>query len=360
MKFNNYDMVLLTDQKQRMYYLGFNSSAGYVMQFPDITVFVVDNRYYHAAKKQLKHMTNVEVICSGDYNLLVDYVKFRQIKVIGIDFSVTTVKLLDHFKFIMPEGTEFFDIGPELEAEASIKNFGEIKAIKKACSIAERAFKEIVPFLEVGVTERAIAAELEYMFKKFGASDKSFDTIVAFGENSAIPHHESGNTALKENVPVLMDFGCIYQGYCSDMTRTMFFGVPDMGFLRRYKAVYDAHMNVFNNVRAGMTGKEADALARSVLEERGFAQYFTHSLGHGVGIHVHEHPYLAPSRFNVLQNGMVFSNEPGIYFNGYYGIRIEDTCYLECGVAHTFMKDDKRLIVIQDGKAKKFNFLDIK
>lgn len=356
MNFIKYDMVLLTDQKQRLYRLGFNSTDGYVMWFGNATFFVVDNRYYHAACEQLASKKDVEVISGSGYGLLPDYVVSRRVKRIGIDFSVTTVSLLDQFKRLLPF-VEFVDIGPELEAEASIKNSDELSAIKKACSIAEKAFTDITPFLEVGVTEREIAAELEYMFKKYGASDKSFDTIVAFGENSAIPHHETGKTRLKDNVPVLMDFGCIYNGYCSDMTRTMFFGVPDMGFLRRYKAVYDAHMNVLNNVRAGMTGNDADALARGVLAERGFAEYFTHSLGHGVGVHIHEHPYLAPSRLNVLQNGMVFSNEPGIYLYGNYGIRIEDTCYLENDVLHTFMKDDKRLIVIQDGEASKLNCL---
>ena len=357
MKFNQYDMVLLTDPKQRMYFLGFNSSAGYVMHFRDVTVFVVDNRYFHAARKALAHMKSVEVVCSGDYGVLRDYVKGRGIEVIGIDYSVTTIKQRELWQGLLPRGTQFFDIGPELEAEASIKNFGEIKAIKKACAIAERAFKEVIPCLEEGVTEREVAAELEYLFKKHGASGKSFDTIVAFGENSAVPHHETGNTHLKPQMPVLMDFGCIYEGYCSDMTRTLYFGEPDVGFLRNYKAVYDAHMNVFNNVRAGMTGKEADALARDLLQERGLGAYFTHSLGHGVGVNIHEHPYLAPSRTNVLQNGMVFSNEPGVYFNGKYGIRIEDTCYLEGGVAHSFMKDDKRLIVISKDKVKKFKFL---
>ena len=349
-------MVLLTDQKQRQYFLGFNSSAGYVMHFRDVTVFVVDSRYYFAAKRALAKNKNIDVICSGEYNALVDYVRCRKIKYVGIDFSVTTIKQRNYFEKILPEGTIFYDIGPELEYEMSIKSGEEIKAIKKACSIAEKSFWEALACLEEGVTEVEVAAELEFRFKMNGASDKSFDSIIAFGANSAVPHHETGHTQLREGVPVLMDFGCIYKGYCSDMTRTLYFGKPTEEFMKNYKAVYDAHMNALNNIKAGMTGKEADALARDVLKERGLGDYFTHSLGHGIGVHVHEAPYLAPSRQNVLEEGMVFSNEPGVYFNGKYGLRIEDTCYLEGGVAHTLMKDDKRLLTIQNGKNKKINF----
>ena len=156
-------------------------------------------------------------------------------------------------------------------------------------------------------------------------------------------------------MPVLMDFGCIYNGYCSDMTRTLWYGDnPDEKFLNAYQAVYDAHIAVFDNVRPGMTGAEADALARDLLTERGYGEYFTHSLGHGVGINIHEYPWLAPKRDCLLLDGMVFSDEPGVYFNGKFGIRIEDTIYLKDSRAHTFMQDDKKLIIVNNGKAKKY------
>ena len=139
------------------------------------------------------------------------------------------------------------------------------------------------------------------------------------------------------------------------MTRTMFFGEPDPKFLRAYKAVYEAHFAALDNIKVGMTGKQADETARSVLRNYGYAEYFTHSLGHGIGVHIHEFPFLAPSRDNVLYENMVFSDEPGIYFDGKFGIRIEDSCHLTAEGLKTFMKEDKRLIVIKNGKITKRN-----
>lgn len=353
MKFANYDLCLITDEKERLYLLGFASTDGYVIHGRTRTTLVIDKRYYYAAKKSLEPK-GFEVVCGSDYSYLKDYILSCDVKVLGLDYSVTTVKQFDALKTLLPN-ISFYDIGGELEYEASIKNPEEIKTIAKSCSIAEKSFLEIIPFIEEGVTEKDLAAELEYRFKKNGATDKSFDTIIAFGANSAVPHHCTGKTKLKQNTPVLMDFGCIYNGYCSDMTRTLYFGTPNKEFLNAYKAVYDAHFAALNNIVAGMTGKEADALARDVLERYGYAKYFTHSLGHGIGVHIHEYPYLAPSRPGVLEEGMVFSDEPGVYFDGKFGIRIEDSCYLKDGKAHTFMKEDKRLIMIRDGEPVKVN-----
>ena len=151
-----------------------------------------------------------------------------------------------------------------------------------------------------------------------------------------------------------MDFGCLYKGYCSDMTRTMFFGEPDEEFERIYLAVLLAHKTAAANIKAGITGKEADKYARDVLESLGYGRYFTHSLGHGIGVNIHEFPTLSPRGEVALENGMVFSDEPGIYLNGKFGVRIEDSCYLKDGKFHTFMKDDKSLVVIsEDGRIER-------
>ena len=353
MNFHNYDLCLITDPKQRLYFLGFNSSAGYLIFNNSHKTFVVDKRYYYAAKKKLEPR-GYNVICGSGYERLITEVENLQVESIGIDFSVTTVKQLNVLKKTFP-GIAFVDIGDEIAEMASIKSTEELKAIEKACKIAEKSFNQVLKSLKEGVTEKEIAAELEYLFEKNGASDKSFDSIIAFGPNAAVPHHESGKTRLRKNMPVLMDFGCIYQGYCSDMTRTVWFGdTPDEKFLQAYNAVYDAHMNAFNTIQAGMTGAEADATAREVLVERGYDQYLTHSLGHGIGVNIHEYPWLAPNRDCLLVDGMVFSNEPGVYFDGKFGIRIEDTSYLKDGRVHTLMADDKKLIIVNNGKVKKY------
>lgn len=353
MKFRDYDLCLITDEKQRLYFTGFHSSAGYLMFNKRKKYFIVDKRYLYAAKKKLSSK-GYEVLCANDFSYLVDCVNFLNVKTLGIDFSKTNLSQFALFKKLLPD-TCYKDIGAELAEEMSVKYPEEINVIAKACKIAEKSFNQVLKSLKVGVTEKEIAAELEYLFEKNGASDKSFDSIIAFGPNSAVPHHESGKTRLKHDMPVLMDFGCIYEGYCSDMTRTLWFGdEPTPAFLDAYNAVYDAHMEAFNKIVPGMNGGEADALARDVLTSRGYGNVFTHSLGHGVGVNIHEAPWLAPKRDNLLLDGMVFSDEPGVYFDGKFGIRIEDTIYLEDGKAKTFMQDDKKLIVVNNGKIKKY------
>lgn len=350
MKFDKTKICLVTDEKERLYYLGFAATDGYVMLEDGKTTFVVDNRYLYAARNALAPK-GIDVVCGSDYSALSERVKAISATVVGIDYATVTLSGYAALEKALPD-VKFIDVGNEIVKEMSIKSDAEIEIIKKACAIAEKSFVETLPYIKAGVTEREIAARLEFQFKQNGASDKSFDTIIAFGAGSAVPHHETGETKLTENAVVLMDFGCIYKGYCSDMTRTLYFGKPTEKFLHAYRAVYEAHFNALKNIKAGMTGKEADALARSVLEKYGIAQYFTHSLGHGIGVHIHEHPYLSPRADNVLENKMVFSDEPGVYFDGEFGIRIEDSCYLSGGITHTFMKDDKKLIVI-DGAVSK-------
>ena len=181
-----------------------------------------------------------------------------------------------------------------------------------------------------------------------GADGTSFEPIVAFGRGSSVPHHETGDTKLKFGDVVLIDFGCKTQGYCSDCTRTFLFG--DDGrhrdFKEKYAIVLEAHERVKETLVSGMTGREADAIARDLFAAKGLDKYFTHSLGHGIGLQIHEYPVLAPRGEEVLTDGMVFSDEPGLYFAGSYGIRIEDSAYMENGRAVSFMKTDKKLTVL--------------
>ena len=349
MNFKGYDLALITDEKERLYFLGFHSTAGYVMIAPDKTVFAVDNRYFHAAERALKPKGITVVSCPDD-TALKNLCEDRGVKTIAVDYTKITVSEMERLKAL---GYNYVDCSSEIAEIMAIKTQTELKYLAKACDIAEKAWKATLPFIKAGVTEREVANELEYNFKKFGASGTSFDTIVAFGKNAAVPHHETGETKLKDNECVLMDFGCLYKGYCSDMTRTMFYGKPTKEFLKAYDAVLTAHEKAALEIREGMTGKEADAVARNVLIDLGYGEYFTHSLGHGIGVNIHEFPTLSPKSEWVIKNNMVFSNEPGVYLNGKFGIRLEDSAYLSDGKYKTFMKDDKSLIVLNGGKARK-------
>lgn len=337
-------ICLITDEKQRFYYTDYASTDGYVILQEDKITLVVDSRYVYEAQQVLKGK-DIEVVEGGNLALFKERVERIGAKVVGIDFALTSIKEYERLKALLPE-VEFVDIGDEVAHDMIVKSDEELRRIRKACEIAEKSYYEILPLLKEGITEREVANELEYRFKKYGASGKSFDTIVAFGANSAVPHHETGEDTLKKNSVVLIDFGCVYKGYCSDMTRTCFFGEPDEEFVSAYNAVLEAHNNALENIRQGMTGVEADALARDVLAKYGRANVFTHSLGHGIGTHIHELPNLSPRANNILDNGMVFSDEPGVYYDGKFGIRIEDSCYLKDGIAHTFMTDSKELNII--------------
>ncbi|MBD5585258.1 MAG: aminopeptidase P family protein [Clostridia bacterium] len=230
----------------------------------------------------------------------------------------------------------------------AVKQSYEIDNIKKACEITDRAFKELLPRIKEGMTENTVASELEYLMRKYGASGTSFSTIVAFGKNSSIPHHETGEDRLKFGDIVLIDYGCKVGGYCSDCTRTFLFGDDKKHdeFKKAYAHVLKAHMLVKENVTDGITGREADGFARDYLRTYGLDKFFTHSLGHGIGINVHEHPMLSPKSLDVLKDGMVFSDEPGVYFEGDFGIRIEDTITLSEGKVISLTNSDKNLIIL--------------
>lgn len=335
--------VLLTDETQRMYFTGFKSSFGYVIVTKTKTAFFTDKRYAYAAENNLK-VKGIEVFVFSGLDEIKKYLTELGIKTIGIDYTLTTV---DEFKSLKALGFKFKDVSEKLNKLFAVKNPEEIKLIKKACFIAEKSFYEILPFVKKGITEKQLANELEYAMLKNGAEKTSFDTIVAFGANSAVPHHETGDTVLTENQPVLIDFGCKVGGYCSDCTRTFFFGEPTEEFVNAYEATLKANIEAENKVTCGMTCKQADAVARDVLGSYGLADAFTHSLGHGIGINIHEYPYLSPKRGDaVLKNKMVFSIEPGVYFDGKFGIRIEDTVTLSGGKIKRLFNDDKNLIKI--------------
>ncbi len=350
MNYSEIKLYLITDEKQRFYFTGFASSAGDVLLMRGRKVFVVDSRYYYAAAQQLKPK-GIKVVCGTGYDVLKEYVAKSDAEVVGIDFSKTTIKEFDELKAL---GLELVDAQEDIQKQMSIKSAKELENIAAACAIAEKSFRETVKELKSGISENEVAALLEYRFRMNGASDKSFNTIVAFGENSAVPHHETGDARLKKNMPVLMDFGCLYNGYCSDMTRTFYYGIPPREFVRAYDAVYRAHIAAFENIRAGQSGVRADSFARELLSDEGYGDYFTHSLGHGIGVNIHEYPVLSPKGRNLLKDGMVFSIEPGVYIEGKFGIRIEDTVVMKGGQPQTFMKEPKELCVWVDGKLKKY------
>ena len=338
------DAMLTESADLRFYLTGFPSSFGIVYTDAQESIFFTDPRYAEGAKAALKN-TFIGVEIAKDLHTVLDYVKSKKIRRIAVPFERLTLPQAKEFE---ARRFKIVDSMPAFTRAMAVKSEDEVAWIREACGIAEKAYADVLSSLKEGITENETAALLEYTMRKYGAEDRSFETIVAFGKNSSVPHHAPGKTRLANGMPVLFDFGCKSEGYCSDITRTFLFGksAEQEEFCKLYERVYDAHMLAAEKITAGMTGKEADAVARDSLRAHGLDKFFTHSLGHGIGINIHEYPALSPSSTAVLGDGMVFSIEPGIYFEGKFGIRIEDSVMLQGGKVETFMKSDKKLTVL--------------
>ena len=338
----NVDAIYTECEFLMRYATGMGPENGGVLIDKDSATLYTDSRYIEAAKKFFEGSDVVPVLWGGK--------KLAEIlgayKRIGISYSQTS-----HARFLalQKSGAEFVDIDAVFTESMIVKNEWELGNIERACSIAEDALNMLLPEIREGMTETALAAQLEYNMRKLGAQGLAFETIVAFGANAAVPHHETGLTTLKFGDEILIDFGCRVNGYCSDITRTFLFG--DDGKHEAFKAAYAhvlrAHELVQETAVSGMTGAQVDAIARDYLQANGYGELFTHSLGHGVGLNIHEAPSISVRGEKTLVDGMVFSDEPGVYVEGEYGIRIEDTVVLQDGKIKTFMgKTRKDLLIL--------------
>ena len=344
------DAFLTADEKTMWYFARFQSSFGYLVLLPEKSYFITDLRYKEGAEKKLKPK-KIEVVCATPatvLDILADLLKNAH--TVGVQKDCITV---ENYEFLQKLGKEFVDMSEDVLAVESVKTDEEIELIRKACEITEKAFHHMLAHFKEGMTELEAVAKLEYRLKKYGGTGIAFDTIIAFGKNASVPHHVPDDTKLKKGMPVLMDFGCTYEGYCSDMTRTIYFGKPTDAFLEAYNTVLLAHYHTRDVIEAGMNTKDADAAARRIIDGSKYKGLFTHSLGHGVGVHIHELPFVSPSSTAVFAENMVFTDEPGIYKENDFGIRIEDTLYIKNGRAVSFMEGNKGLIYIEHGKILK-------
>ena len=203
----------------------------------------------------------------------------------------------------------------------------EIDILRQSCKIAAKAFEQLVPTIRTGETEIEVSNRLDNMMRAMGAKGPSFDLIVAFGENGALPHHVTSERKLKDNEPILIDFGCVYGRYCSDITRTFFHGTPGDEYKKVYSIVQKSHDEAIKALKPGLSVKNTDKICRDIISDEGYGQYFIHSTGHGVGLEIHEAPAVSQraDEKQLLKKGMSITIEPGIYLLGKFGVRIEDT-----------------------------------
>ena len=341
------DAMLLTNEANRFYACGFHSPGtdGVCLVTRQGNYYFTDSRYTEAAERHIQDAAIAQVSRGRGYTALItEVIDLEGIQKLGFEDAYMTVQDYNVYKEKLH--CELLPAAEMLAELRKVKDEEEMAAMIAAQRIAERAFDDILKELRPGVTEKEIAARLQYLMLHYGASDMSFDPIVVSGVNGSLPHGVPSEKAIESGELVTMDFGCVYGGYCSDMTRTVAVGETSAEQRRVYETVLAAQKAAISAAKAGMTGAEVDGVARKVIEEAGYGDYFTHSFGHGVGVEIHESPNASPANDKPLPAGAVISAEPGIYIPGKLGVRIEDVIRLTEDGCENLTKAPKELIVL--------------
>ena len=341
---NENDIFLITSPHGLRYFTGFSGGEGAAVIGKKLKILITDSRYTEAAKNEAYNFVVTE--SSSYFSPLKDIVTNNGIENIFYEDYFLTVSLFEKIKEIVGNSVSFKAYSFELEKLRMKKNEFELCCIKKAEQICSNAFKNVLSKIKAGMTELELAAEIEYFMKKSGAQKTSFDTIVISGKKTSMPHGMPDNKKLNYGDFITMDFGYVYNGYCSDMTRTIVLGKANEEQRKIYDVVLNAQLTALEFLSAGKTAKEADSIARNVIEKAGYGKFFGHSLGHGVGLLIHELPNLSPNSEFILEENMVVSCEPGIYIPDFGGVRIEDlVVIIENGIVN-LTDAEKKLIEI--------------
>jgi Xaa-Pro aminopeptidase len=313
---------LVTAPANVRYLSGFTGSNGWLLLTSSAAVFFTDPRYAEQAAMEVREAEQ-RVSSAGLAAALVEVVGRLGITDLGLEASQVTVSLWRKLEEIT--GVGWVALDDVVERVRRRKEGEEVEAIRTALKVAEAAMQEVAATITPGQTEFEVAAALEYACRRAGATHMAFDTIVAAGERSALPHGVASDRAIGAAEPVMIDMGCVVDGYCSDITRMVWVGdVPDDAWLRLYEVVDGARAAALAAIHPGKSAREVDAAAREVISAAGYGEGFSHGTGHGVGLQIHEAPALSARSEDLIEAGMVVTVEPAVYLSGRYGIRIED------------------------------------
>lgn len=338
------DALLISDGFNMRYFSGFTGATGYLFVTKKSRYLLTDSRYTIAAQVQAPDYTVVEVNAGRDYCKEINHVIEEEgIERLGFEDRKVTYSAYHALKSQL-NVKELTALGDELTALRRIKTKEEIDCLRQAERIGDIAFEEVLHHIRPGVTEIEIAAKLEYIMKLNGAEKLSFETIVAAGVNSSKPHAEPGEYVIEKGDFVTMDFGCVYKGYCSDMTRTVVVGKANKKQKEIYSTVLKAQLEVLSMLRPGLKGKEYDKVARDIIYGAGYGGCFGHGLGHGVGLEIHENPRFSLMEEDTIEAGMIMTVEPGIYIPDFGGVRIEDMVVITEDGHENFAHSAKELI----------------
>lgn len=339
-----YGILLMNDYNVR-YFSGFTGDSTYCLLIGEDKYVITDSRYTLQCEEQCKGFK----VVNSNNNLMkatAELVCQSNIKTLFIESDVSAKFWIDIHEVLPIDDFPFVD--EYIQGIRVIKDREEIEASINAARIASESLEAILPIIKPGISEHQIAVELEYQMKLRGASGVSFTTIVASGKRSALPHGVASDKLIEQGDPVTIDFGCMYDGYCSDCTRTFFVGAPDPKMVEIYNIVKEAQETAQASIREGVTGKYVDSIARNIITTAGYGPRFGHGTGHGTGLEIHEAPRLSPSAAGntVLKTGMIVTCEPGIYIDGFGGVRIEDQSIVN-GESHINLSSfSKELIIL--------------
>lgn len=315
------DALLLLKTENRRYATGFTGSAGLALVLAGEALLSVDFRYEEQAALEAPAC---QVLRGGADPLaaLAEAVRAREVRRIGFESEFVSYAQVERLREKLAPA-EFLPL-PDVDRIRWVKDAAEIAALARAAEISDAAFTHILGLIRPGLTERDVAVELETFMRRVGAERISFDSIVASGPRSALPHGRATDRVMALGEFVTFDFGAVYEGYASDCTRTVVLGGSDDRQRQIYEVVLEAQRRAVDAIRPGVTGRQVDEVGRSVIASAGFREAFGHALGHGIGLDVHEGPRLSPQDGTVLEPGMTLTVEPGIYLPGWGGVRIED------------------------------------
>lgn len=340
---NKIDALLVTNMYNVRYLANFTGTTGLILITKDNAYFVTDFRYTEQAAEQAK---GFEIVKNTGpiYDEVAKIVEKDNIETLGFeeeDITFSTYKKIDELI-----NCDLAPIAGLVEKLREVKSADEIAMIQQAVDIAEKAYDYILGFVKPGITEIEVANELDFYMRNLGATGVSFDTIVASGVRSAMPHGVASEKVIEEGDMVTIDFGCYYEGYASDMTRTFAVGDPGEELKKIYSIVKEANRRVAETAKAGITGAELDAIARDYITEHGYGDAFGHTTGHGLGLEVHEGPAVSFRNEDKLVENNVITNEPGIYIPGLGGVRIEDDLVVKEDGNENLMTSSKELVIL--------------
>ncbi len=335
--------IFVSQPENRYYLSGFDGSAGFLLITPEDAILTTDFRYTEQAKRQAVDYEIVKITSDvADWfpKLVADF----NLKALGFEAGHITFALYHQLTDTLNKAQAKLKLVATdglIEALRAIKEPEEINLITNATEITDRALQHIQGIIHIGIRESELAWEIEKFLREHGSQTIPFDIIVASGLNSALPHARPSPRVIHGGEPVVIDIGARYGGYSSDLSRTIWCDAPDDSLIKVYDTVLGAQLTALSIIKEGMTGGEADNLARTVINQAGYGDSFGHGLGHGIGLATHESPRLGPGSPDHLVDGMVFTIEPGIYLTGWGGVRIEDVVVMEKGKPKVISKARK-------------------